>query len=219
MVEWRVVQTELRYFFREPRTVKWIPLALFAAALGLWPYIGSVYVAVAAVTFIGLEPQYVNYLHRWPGHFAGHALLPVSWNRIVRGKNLASILETVLVFGVVSAITLWATPDRPSWSETARAALFLTMTVPLLLIAGNALAGREGRTGAGVEFGDAAAALQMLLSALVCSLPFVILVYALDATWAAVLFAFLAIFLWTRVSVPHTARFVQQNTPEIGQTP
>ena len=96
MVEWSVVQTELRYFFREPRTVKWVPLTLFAALLGLWPYLGSVYVAVAAVTLVGLEPQYVNYLHRWPGHFAGHALLPLSWNRIVRGKNLATILETAL---------------------------------------------------------------------------------------------------------------------------
>jgi len=219
MVEWRVVQTELRYFFREPRTVKWVPLTLFAALLGLWPYLGSVYVAVAAVTFVGLEPQYVNYLHRWPGHFAGHALLPLSWNRIVRGKNLATILETALVFGVVSVLALSVTPDRPSWTESRRAALYLTMTVPLLLSMGNALAGREGRTGTGVEFGDAAAALQMFLAALVCSLPFVILVYALDATWAALLFALLAIFLWMRVSVPHTAHFVQQNTAEICQTP
>lgn len=219
MVEWRVVQTELRYFFRDPRTAKWVPLTLFSAVLGLWPYLGSVYVAVAAVTFVGLEPQYVNYLHRWPGHFAGHALLPVSWTGIIRGKNLAAILETGLVFGLASVLTLWVTPDRPSWTESARAALYLVMTVPLLLIMGNALAGREGRTVPGVEFGDAAAALEMFLAALVCSLPFVILVYALDMTGAALLFALLSIFLWMRVSVPHTARFVQQNTPEICQTP
>ena len=219
MVEWRVVQTELRYFFRDPRTVKWVPLALLSALLGLWPHIGSVYVAVAAVTFIGLEPQYVNYLHRWPGHFAGHALLPVSWTGIIRGKNLAAILESALLFGVVSVFTLSVTPDRPSWTESARAALYLVMTVPLLLIMGNALAGREGRTGPGVEFGDAAAALEMFLAALVCSLPFVILFYALDMTGAALLFALLSVFLWMRVSVPHTARFVQQHTPEICQTP
>ncbi len=219
MVEWTVVRTELRYFFRDPRTAKWVPLTLVAAVLGLWPYIGSVYVAVAAVTFIGLEPQYVNYLHRWPGHFAGHALMPVSWTGIIRGKNLAAILETVLVFSLASVLTLWVTPDRPAWTESARAALYLVMTVPLLLITGNALAGREGRTGTGVEFGDAAAALEMFLAALVCSLPFVILVYALDMTGAALLFALLSIFLWMRVSVPHTARFVQQHTPEICQTP
>jgi hypothetical protein len=219
MVEWSVVKTELRYFFREPRTAKWAPLMLFAAVLGLWPYLGSVYVAVAAVTFIGLEPQYVNYLHRWPGHFAGHSLLPVPWTRIIRGKNLAAILETILVFGIVSVLTLWVTPDRPSWTESAHAALYLVMTVPPLLITGNALAGREDRAGAGVEFGDAAAALQMFLAAMVCSLPFVILVYALEATWAALLFSLAAVFLWTRFSVPHTARFVQLHTPEICQTP
>ncbi len=219
MVEWRVVQTELRYFFREPRTAKWVPLTLFASLLGLWPHLGSVYVAVAAVTFIGLEPQYVNYLHRWPGHFVGHALLPVPWDRIIRGKNLAALFETILVFGVVSVFTLSVTPDRPSWTETTHAGLYLVMTVPLLLMTGNALAGREGRTGAGVEFGDAAAALQMFLAALVCSLPFIILVRVLDLTWAALLFSLPAILLWTRVSVVHTARFVQQNTPEICQTP
>ena len=219
MIEWSVVQTELRYFFRDPRTAKWVPLTLVAAVLGLWPYLGSVYVAVAAVTFIGLEPQYVNYLHRWPGHFAGHALLPVSWTRIIRGKNLAAMLETVLVFGIASALALWMTPDRPSWTESAHAALYLVMTAPLLVMTGNALAGREDRTGAGVALGDAAAALQMFLAALVCSLPFVILVYALDAAWAALGFAFVAIVMWMRVSIPHTARFVQQSTGEICQTP
>ena len=219
MVEWRVVQTELRYFFRDPLTAKWAPLTLFAAVLGLWPYLGSVYIAIAAATFIGMEPQYVHFLHRWPGHFAGHAILPVSWDRIIRGKNLATILETVLVFGVVSILTLFVTPDRPSWTESTHAALYLAMTVPLLLITGNALAGHEARTGAGVEFGDAAAALQMMVAALVCSLPFVVLVYALQLMWAAVLFAVLAIFLWARVSIPHTARFVQQHTPVLCQTP
>jgi hypothetical protein len=219
MVEWSVVQMEFRYFFREPRTAKWVPLTVFAAVLGLWPHLGSVYVAVAAVTFIGLEPQYVNYLHRWPGHFAGHALLPVSWNRIIRGKNLATVLETALVFGVVSVITLSVTPDRPSWTESAHAALYLAMTVPLLLITGNALAGRETRTGTGLEFGDAAAALQMILAALLCSLPFVILIYAFNLTWIAMLFSLFTIALWVRVSIPHTAHFVQQNTPAICPTP
>jgi hypothetical protein len=219
MVEWTVMQTELRYFFRDPRTAKWVPLALFAAILGLWPYLGSSYVTVAAVTFIGLEPQYVNYLHRWPGHFAGHALLPISWDRIIRGKNLATILETALAFGVVSILTLFVTPDRPSWTESGHAVLYLAMTVPLLLIAGNALTGREARTGAGVEFGDAAAALQMMVAALFCSLPFVVLVYALQLTWAAVLFAVLALFMWARFSIPHTARFVQQHTPVLCRTP
>jgi hypothetical protein len=219
MVEWTVMQTELRYFFRDPLTAKWVPLTLFAAILGLWPYLGSVYIAIAAVTFIGMEPQYVNSLHRWPGHFAGHAILPVSWDRIIRGKNLATIFETVLVFGVVSILALFVTPDRPSWTESEHAALYLVMTVPLLLIAGNALTGREARTGAGVEFGDAAAALQMMVAALFCSLPFVVLVYALKLMWAAVLFALFAIFLWAWFSIPHTARFVQQNTPVLCQTP
>ena len=148
-----LVAWEFRYFFLNTRQVIFLPLLLAAVLLTMWPSIGSPYVPVFLVVFLGTEREYNNTLNRWPAQLAAMILLPVDWPGAVRAKNLTTILITLVVTMCASIVVLYFAPGIPSAEHTLLALLYLLSVIFPLLSAGNARSIHSPRPGAAVRSG------------------------------------------------------------------
>lgn len=215
MIEWTVLRLEIRHFFVEPRSLLVIPLTLLAAFVGLWPHIGSPFVPVLVVTFALLEPLYNNVLFRSPREFEALLVTPVSWKRILVAKNAAALILTAGIACAAGIIVLFFFPAPVSLGMISNAVLMLwTVSVPMTMI-GNIRSHQSPRRNVGWTFNDAAEIVITLVMLGVISLSMVILRSIFDSSVVLVIIGAAEVMVWLKVSIPQTARIIEERSQEI----
>ena len=207
-----IVSSELRYFFLNPRQILLVPLVLGGILLAMWPHIGSPFVPVFLVAFLGTEREFNNILNRWPSQHEAMVILPVQWRTVVLAKNLATILMTLLVTVGASVIILYFAPEPASGEETLLAFLYLLSVLFPLLAAGNARSTRGPRPGRMVDIDDLPEAVISLVLLGVASIPFGVLWGVLESRALSLLYSAAAAAYWLLVSVRRTAEAVPSST-------
>jgi hypothetical protein len=207
-----LIRWELRYFLLNPRQVLLFPLVLAGILLAMWPSIGSPFVPVFLVVFLGTEREFNNILNRWPSQHEALLLFPVRWRGVILAKNLATMLITLLVAGCASIIILYFAPETPPRAETYHALVYLPTVLFPLLAAGNARSLHSPRAGRVADLDDLPEALISVVVLGAASIPFAILWGVLESGTLTLLYSAATAVYWITVSVPRTARAVASPT-------
>ncbi len=201
---------EIRQFFASRTNLKCLLLLPPAVFLALWPYVGSPFVPVFLVVFIGLEPQYDNILYRTPHEFESFSLFPLDFSVVVLAKNLATMVLTVALAALSAVIVVYFSPAQIGPPEVGKSGLYLLSVIFPLLAAGNHRSLHTPRRLTGVSLNDAAEAVVTIVIVAVCSLPFLVFVTIMvTPEWCMVYSATTGVY-WYKYSVRHTAQGIHQ---------
>lgn len=214
----RIFVHDVRLLFSLRRTGVFFPLTIAAVLVALWPYSGSPYVPIVAALFAGLESSYANILFRTHREFEAFAVTPVPWEVIILGKNLATLLVTFVVFGLMSMVLWYILPDRPTGAETREVALWIGSLVFPLLYIGNQSAVRKPRRRTGWSLADAAEACVFLAMAALLSIPYILLSIVAGEPLLVLLYIGAAAGIWFRFSIPRTAEDIRSATNSLSLT-
>jgi hypothetical protein len=210
---WRpLFAAELREFRFHPRALHLLPAAVAGIVATAWTTgVAPILLPAVMAAFAALEPQYNNMLARHPHEREALALLPVSWEAVVRAKNCAAIVLTLAVY-LTMLCTFMEFSSRPvdAGILVQSAALLWSVMFPLLIL-GNATSVRRVRRECGLRMDDVYEALWMLVTLLVAAVPYLFLAVAAPG----VLLAYGAVLcaVWLRVSIPGTARRIASSFP------
>jgi hypothetical protein len=217
--EWLFFTLEIRHFFSSGQTLKFLPLSACAVFMVLWPYIGSPFVPVIAAAVTGLEPQFCNLLFRSPHEYEALAMFPLSWERVIIAKNLATAALVLLMVVLVSLTVLYFSPVFPRLWDLADLLLYLATVVFPLIHAGNLRSVQQPRRVTGLTTTDLAEALVLLVILGLFSLPYLFLHGLPWGPALCLLYAAATVVFWIRVSVPGTAGKIRREHERICHTP
>ena len=214
-----VALAELRRFFRQSRNLSVLPLSFLAVYFSLWPHVGSIFAPVCLAVFIALEPQYDNILFRTRREFEGLALFPADWAAIIRGKNLASVALTFIIFVPVSTMVVFFAPTVPTVREGLLALLYLASVSSPMLALGNLRSVQAPRRTVGWSLTDLAEAVIMLVMLVLLSVPFLVCVIILRNPLVCLLYTLGSALLLTRWSARATAREIVRRFEPLSEAP
>jgi hypothetical protein len=214
----RIVTIDLRLLATTWRTAAYFPLTAGAVLVALWPYGGSPYIPVVAALFAGLESQYANILFRSPREFEAYAIVPVPWETIILGKNIATLIATYGLYGLMS-LALWYTlPERPSGPETYGGSLWIaTLAFPFLHI-GNQISVRKPRRRVEWSFDDVASAFVFLAMGALLSIPYFLCATLIGEPLLALPYIGGAAAFWFKFSIPRSALRVRSTINDLSLT-
>jgi len=214
-----IFSIEMRQCFSQGRLLSYVVMALFGIGLVLQPGDLPLFVVVFLVALGSLEEQFNNMFFRSPHELEALATFPVSWRRIVLTKNLATIAGTAIVSLCMSMVILYFAPRSPDLVQLGNGVVYLmTILFPLLHI-GNTRSWQEPRKNTRGHFDFVVQTGGMLIFAVILSIPHIILSTLMKLPSMSMLYAAIAAVYWFRVSVPQTARHVEQEIPRICTTP
>ena len=207
---WMIYGTELRQIFSHLRGLHFVPLIFLGVFLIIWMYqAASPFTSVFIVVFGGLELQFNNIWFRTTRELDALVVLPTDWRRMVVLKNLATITLSVLAAILIAMTLEYFHPRNITTHEAARAFLcFSTIIFPLLCL-GNARSCQMPRRGTGWYVQDFFEACWMLVGLCIVSLPYFFFAGVLEQPGFSLLYGMASALYWYRVSVPKTARHVQ----------
>jgi len=183
--------------------------------LVLWPYFESPLVSVMIVLFAGLEPQFNNILFRTPLEFEALNIIPVEWQRIVKAKNLATILLIAVMFPILASTLLYFAPSSITLERTSEAGLYmLTVILPLMHV-GNARSVQNPRRENGWQIDDVAGIVELLISIAILSIPYLIFVEAIEIPALCIVYFIATVVFWWRYSIRKTAELIESRKTEI----
>ena len=200
----------MRRFFTATRSLVFIPLTALAIAASLSPNLPSPFIPVFAVVFAGLEAQFNNILFRTPREFDALSLFPVPWKTIVVAKNLATVIVTFVVSGVVAIPTLYFSPVVVTPSAAAHSLLYLATVIFPMLHAGNLRSVQRPRRNAGWRSDDVAEGFIAVATAGLLSLPYFLFLALPFPEILCSVYVFAMGFIWLRVSVTATATMIEK---------
>lgn len=210
-----LITNEFRQFFLHTRSLHLVPLIFAGVMLVLWPYFSSPFVAVMIVLFAGLEPQFNNILFRSPREVEAMSLLPIDWERVVKAKNIGTLLITATIFPLVAAAVLYFSP-KPVTLKLAVDALLWMLTVAFPLIhVGNVRSVQHPRRETGWQVDDLAGAVEFLISLGLLSLPFLIIAGFFETPLPSLLYAAATFIFWGRYSIAKTAELIEKKRIDI----
>lgn len=203
--ERRLLTTELRQFMIAPRSLHLVPL-LGAGILAVsWQFPPPPLLTAVIAGFAALEPQFDSILFRTPLEFQAMSLLPVNQEHIIRAKNLATIILAVCTAVIAASVFVFFSNTPVLWSDAGRAALlFLSLAFPLLH-SGNRRSLQVPRRTTGWQTDDLIEGVGFLVTMAVLSLPYLLLVAALEQPLLCLLYTVIAAAYWWKRSIPATA--------------
>jgi hypothetical protein len=217
MHEPRLIGLELRGMIAAKHLLRLIPLGILAPLLSLWPYFGSPFVPAAVATLLALEPFYNNGANLWKGQLTAGVVLPSSFERMLRRRNIAVAILTWCCMGFFGIIVAYVQPEPIATPAIAAFAMYIvTIQFPLLMI-GNSLSWQQVRPRSRWSLEDAAAAIIMLVGALMASLPFLFITGTGGDTLILTVYSAVMGVSWWRWSIPHTSRVLHERMPDLWQ--
>lgn len=206
---------EIRQFFLHPRILHFVPLTMAGVILVLWPYVTSPFVSVMIVLFAGLEPQLNNILFRTPLEFETLSILPIEWQRVVRAKNLATLLLVLVIFPIAAATLLYFSPSPITLERTSQAGLYISTVIFPLMHVGNARSVQNPRRKSGWQIDDVAGMVELLISMAILSIPYLIFVEAMEIPALCIVYCIATVVFWWRYSIRKTADLIESRKTEI----
>ena len=210
-----IVRMELRQFFAHPRSLHVLPITCAGVFLVLWPYFPSPFVPVVLALFATTEPQFNNILFRTRHELESLSVLPANWERIVRAKNIATILLVAMMFPVVAATILYFSPAIVPVQNVWISALYVLSVIFPLLHVGNLRSIQHPRRVTGWQLDDAAGIVEILLVLAVFSIPFLLFVMAIQAPMLCLAYSLATAGFWWRRSIPTTAALIASRKTEL----
>ncbi len=212
-----IICHEWRAFGTSGYLLRALPLALLVPLAALWPHIGSPFAPAFIGALLVVEPCFNNTLALQPTMFAAYGATPVAWRRVLRAKNIAAMLATIAASIVYGALVAFVLIQPPTIADCALAGLYLWSILFPMAILGNSVSLQHLQVRAGWTLDDASAAITMLLSMMVLSLPFLIL--GGSSLGRAVLGAYGASagLFWYVRSVPASAQRIHTHFPTLWQ--
>jgi hypothetical protein len=184
-------------------------LTIAGVILVLWPYFKSPFVSVLIALFAGLEPQFNNILFRTPLEFEALSILPIEWQRIVKAKNLATMLLVVVMFPIVAATLLYFSPSPVTLERTGEAGLYILAVVFPLMHVGNVRSVQHPRRESGWQIDDVAGMVELLISMAILSIPYLIFVEAMETPLLCIVYFIATAVFWWRYSIRKTAELIE----------
>jgi len=210
-----LMATEIKHFFVHPRCLHFVPLMLAGVMLVLWPYFSSPFAAVFVVLFAGLEPQFANIFFHTPHELESLSFLPMDWHRIVKAKDLSTILVLFIMLPIVCATLLYFSPSPLSLDQAEAAALYLfTILFPLIHI-GNMRSVQHPRRKTGWQTDDLAGSVELLISMGILSIPYLVFDEAMEMPALCIVYAVATMVFWWRYSIRKTAELLDSRKIEI----
>ena len=210
-----LIATEIKQFFLHPRSLHFVPLTMAGVILVLWPYFKSPFVSVMIVLFAGLEPQFNNILFRTPFEFEALSILPIEWQRIVKAKNLTTLLLVVVMFPIVAGTLLYFSSTPITLERTSEAVLYILTVIFPLMHVGNVRSVQHPRRESGWQIDDVAGMVELLISMAMLSSPFVIFVEAMETPALCIVYFIATVIFWWRYSIRRTAELIESRKTEI----
>jgi hypothetical protein len=170
---------------------------------------------VLIALFAGLEPQFNNILFRTPLEFEALSILPIEWQRIVKAKNLATMLLVVVMFPIVAATLLYFSPSPVTLERTGEAGLYILAVVFPLMHVGNVRSVRHPRRESGWQIDDVAGMVELLISMAILSIPYLIFVEAMETPLLCIVYFIATAVFWWRYSIRKTAELIESRKTEI----
>jgi hypothetical protein len=206
---------EIRQFFLHPRSLHFVPLTMAGVILVLWPYFKSPFVSVLIVLFAGLEPQFNNILFGTPLEFEALSILPIELQRVVKAKNVATLLLFLIMFPIVAATLLYFSPSVVTLKRIGEVGLYvLTVIFPLMHV-GNARSVQNPRRKSGWLIDDVAGMVELLITMAILSIPYVIFVEVMETPALCIVYFIATVVFWWRYSIQKTAELIQSKKIEI----
>ncbi len=206
----RVVLTELAEFLLAPRRLHLLPVlgaGIVAVSLEFPapPLIAAVVVALAA-----LEPQFNNILFRTRSELQAMSLLPAPAHAVLAAKNVATIVLSVAVTLFSASVLAFFSGTPPTAGQAGDAALYLSTLLFPLLLAGNTRSMQYPRRMSGWRTDDLVEGTGFLALLAVLSLPWLILVGALEQRLLCAAYAGMIGFLWWTRGLPFAAQRLER---------
>lgn len=218
-LERRLLAAELRHFAISARALHVAPL-LGAGILAVsWQFPPPPLLAAVVTGFAALEPQFNSILFRTPREFQAMSLLPVAQKRLVIVKNIATVILAVCMAALSASVLLFFSRASVGISDAGNASLlFLSLVFPLLH-SGNRRSLQYPRRVTGWQTDDVIEGLGFLITMAVLSLPYLLLVTAMNQPVLCLLYSALVAVYWLRTSVPSTAQRIDQQRIELCSSP
>ncbi len=200
---------ELHQCFSARRIPVFILLILVAIFLVVQESELSPMFIVFLAVFAILESQFNNILFRTPHELEALSMFPLSWDRIVLVKNIASIVLMGIVTVIVSMSTLYFFPWPTNWTLVVDALIYSSTIIFLLLHIGNRESVQAPRKSLGWGVSDLVQAVGMLLFVCVLSFPYILFTIVLKLQWLNLVYAFITGWFWLTRSIPGTALAIE----------
>lgn len=183
--------------------------------LVLWPYFSSPFGAVFIVLFAGLEPQFANIFFRTHHELELLSLLPMGWQRIVKAKNLATILVLFIMVPIVCATLLYFSPSHLSLDQAGAAILYLSTILFPIIHVGNMRSVQHPRRESGWQIDDLAGMVELLISIGILSIPYLVVVEVFEIPALCLVYFAATVVFWWRYSMKKTAELLESRKMEI----
>lgn len=214
--EMLMLKTELREYFFHRRSLHLVPLVVAGMFLMAWVYpAASPMAPVVVIVIAALEPQFNNILYRTKNELEAMAVLPLSWERIVLVKNLATILLVIGLIVLAAMALLYFSPDEMTPERWGQTALYIATILFPLLHFGNGQSVKRPRRTCGLLTNDVVEAIWILISLLLVSLPYYVFVNIFKLWIFSAVYAVAAGWFWYAHSVKATARHIEKDVPAI----
>lgn len=213
-----IAGAEFSGYFRGTLPLRFVLLVPAAAFLAAWTWkIASPFAAAIWLACVGLEPRLNNMFCGSPRELEALRLLPVDWRRVVLLKNLSTLAIGAAATALLSVVSLYFSPGRPTPAEAGEALLYLSTVVFPLLGLGNEASARYPRRNGGPFSGGIPEAIWISLSLLVVSAPWFLITGLVEADWLCIPYAAATAASWYFRSVPGAAHRI--STLRIDQWP
>ncbi len=195
--------------FQQCFSARRLPVFIALGLIGIFVVVQeselSPLVTVFLVVFAILESQYNNIFFRSPHELEALSLFPISWQRLILVKNLATIALTALLTIITAMEILYFSPNPVETSLIVEALLYSATIIFPLLHVGNIESVRAPRRSGGWQSDDLVQAAGMFLFVAALSIPYVFFTVVLRLPLFNILYAGAVAWLWYSKSVPNTA--------------
>lgn len=213
---WLVVASaSVKGYFRSIHAFALFPLGALILPLALWTYVGSPFSPAFLAVWIATESLYGNIFFGSPRELEALAILPLRWNDVVRGKNIAAVATTGALLAATSSVVWYVLPERPQAEACLGPLLVALVTSMLLVLNGNRRSVSHPRRVSRWDFdGIAAAGFHGLVAGVFSGILFLVLTLPLGL-WIVFVIGIATGVIWNRRSVPSTVQLIERNFTEI----
>lgn len=208
-----VVRAEFGHLVHHPRVLHLLPAALVGVSVTVTLQPTDPFLPALLAAFCGLEPQFNALVHRSRGEADALRVLPVNWTTLVSAKNAATLMFTAVTAAGMISVCAPFLHHPPDAGPLSGALGQYGSVVFLLLTVGNLRSIQDERPEPGWQLTDLTEAFGMLVTAIVCFIPYWVTREVLGAAWAAGICTAAGACLWGAYSLPATARAMRRGRP------
>jgi hypothetical protein len=210
-----LLRLELRQCFSAKRIPTFVLMFLAGIFLVVQESELSPFVVVFFTVFAILESQFNNILYRSPHELEALSMFPISWDRVVLVKNVATIILAGIVMFIAGMTILYFSPKPFGFTAMIEALMYASTIIFPLLHVGNTESLLSPRKSPGWNSDDLVQAAGMFLFVFVLSLPYIIFVAIVKMPLLSLVYAGGTAWYWYRRSIRKTASTIERKKTEL----